>query len=195
MDQRMRHCMTSSWACTSLCTRVSPRALRLLNVNQYKEYTDRLEAVPSLKAGTATSSPNINGRDENASGLLESELLGKSREDHDIQDKKEETGQLRESARALAGELASDPDGLFLQSELFQFASQISSGRLRVEGNKVLQFVVNTHWFVPPSFFLRAVNDMVKRCSQVGSQYSRLYAFIARQRRPSRSRDHSLYTL
>lgn len=43
-----------------------------------------------------------------------------------------------DSAGALANELASDPDGRFTNSELFRLASGLASGKLKVEGEKVL---------------------------------------------------------
>ncbi|CAM9102957.1 unnamed protein product [Pylaiella littoralis] len=43
------------------------------------------------------------------------------------------------SARALAGQMASDPDGRFRDSELLRFASRLGTGGLRVSGDKVLQ--------------------------------------------------------
>lgn len=42
------------------------------------------------------------------------------------------------SARALAGEMASDPDGCFGESELFRFARSLGDGKLVVSGDKVL---------------------------------------------------------
>lgn len=44
------------------------------------------------------------------------------------------------SARALASEMASDPDGRFRDSELLRFASRLGTGGLRVSGDKVLFF-------------------------------------------------------
>lgn len=41
------------------------------------------------------------------------------------------------SARALANELASDPDGRFGNSELFRLVSGLGSGQLTVESDKV----------------------------------------------------------
>ena len=42
------------------------------------------------------------------------------------------------SARALAAEMASDPDGRFRDSELLRFAGRLGTGVLRVSGDKVL---------------------------------------------------------
>lgn len=46
-------------------------------------------------------------------------------------------GQVGASARALAGEMASDPEGRFRDSELLRFAGRLGTGGLRVSGDKV----------------------------------------------------------
>lgn len=46
------------------------------------------------------------------------------------------------SARSLAGELSSDPDRRFGESELFKFASRVGAGELLIQGDKVLCFLL-----------------------------------------------------
>lgn len=56
------------------------------------------------------------------------------------------------SARALAGQMAGDPDGRFRDSELLRFASQLGTGGLRVSGDKVLSSSCSSSSFPPPFF-------------------------------------------
>lgn len=106
---------------------------------------------PTASAGVVASSSNsrnTSGTDNDLVAGVEDRRSGAAGADADAEgvvaaaaggnEVDEGGGEVGASARALAAEMASDPDGRFRDSELLRFAGRLGTGGLQVSGDKVL---------------------------------------------------------
>ena len=99
--------------------------------------------APRIVAGSSSSSRGAGGTDngfvaggEGRGGAADAEgVVAVAGSGNEVDEGGREVGA---SARALAAEMASDPDGRFRDSELLRFAGRLGTGGLRVSGDKVL---------------------------------------------------------
>ena len=99
--------------------------------------------APCIVAGSSSSNRGAGGTDngfvaggEGRGGAADAEgVVAVAGSGNEVDEGGREVGA---SARALAAEMASDPDGRFRDSELLRFAGRLGTGGLRVSGDKVL---------------------------------------------------------